>query len=80
MENGISKICLAGGCALNVIANKKIREIGYLDQVYIQPASNDSGIALGAAYMMSSELGYRINPLKMFITAHNITMNTSIGF
>ena len=64
MENGISKICLAGGCALNVIANKKIREIGYLDQVYIQPASNDSGIALGAAYMMSSELGYRINPLK----------------
>ena len=62
-ENRISRICLAGGCALNVIANKKIREIGFLDQVYIQPASNDSGIAL-AAYMMSSELGYRINPLE----------------
>ena len=43
---GLARFCLAGGCALNVIANKKIREIGYLDQVYIQPASNDSGIAL----------------------------------
>ena len=43
-------LCLAGGCAMNSVANGKIRERTPFERVYIQPASGDNGTALGAAY------------------------------
>lgn len=42
-------LCLAGGCALNSLANGKIKSRTPFKNVYIQAASNDSGTALGAA-------------------------------
>jgi carbamoyltransferase len=51
-------LCLAGGCAMNSVANGKIRENTPFTNVYVQPASSDNGTALGAAYhVWNSVLG-----------------------
>ncbi|HMA21018.1 MAG TPA: carbamoyltransferase C-terminal domain-containing protein [Gemmatimonadaceae bacterium] len=44
------RLCMAGGCAMNSVANGKIRESTPFTDVYVQPASSDNGTALGAAY------------------------------
>jgi carbamoyltransferase len=46
----LEQLCLAGGCAMNSVANGKIRANTPFRHVYIQPASGDNGTALGAAY------------------------------
>jgi carbamoyltransferase len=46
----VPRLCLAGGCAMNSVANGKIRERTPFREVYIQPAAGDNGTALGAAY------------------------------
>ena len=46
---GLKKLCLAGGVALNCVANGKIASSGIFDQIWIQPAAGDAGGALGAA-------------------------------
>jgi carbamoyltransferase len=43
------RLCLAGGCAMNSVANGKIRAETPFTDVYIQPAAGDNGTALGAA-------------------------------
>jgi len=48
-DTGLSKLCLAGGVALNCVANGKILEEKIFEEVWIQPAAGDSGGALGAA-------------------------------
>lgn len=48
-ETGIKNICLAGGVALNCVANGKLQRDGCFDNVWIQPAAGDAGGALGAA-------------------------------
>ena len=50
-ETGIPNLCLAGGVALNCVANGKILRDGHFKKVWIQPASGDAGGALGAALM-----------------------------
>lgn len=46
---GCRTLCLAGGVALNCVANGKIWESGLFDDIWVQPASGDAGGALGAA-------------------------------
>ena len=46
---GASKLCLAGGVALNGVANGRILEAGIFEEIFVQPASGDAGGALGAA-------------------------------
>lgn len=48
-ETDVPHLCLAGGVALNCVANGKIIEEGLFDKVWIQPAAGDAGGALGAA-------------------------------
>ena len=48
-ETGMKHLCLAGGCALNCVANGKILRSGIFDDIWIQPAAGDAGGALGAA-------------------------------
>jgi carbamoyltransferase len=48
-ETGKRYLCLAGGVALNCVANGKILREGIYDDIWIQPASGDAGGALGAA-------------------------------
>jgi carbamoyltransferase len=48
-ETGLRKLCLAGGVALNCVANGKILRDGVIDDLWVQPAAGDAGGALGAA-------------------------------
>lgn len=48
-ETGSENLCLAGGVALNCVANGKIIESGIFKNVWVQPAAGDAGGALGAA-------------------------------
>jgi carbamoyltransferase len=48
-RTGLKKLCMAGGVALNSVANGRILREGPFEDVWIQPAAGDSGGALGAA-------------------------------
>ena len=48
-ETGMRNLCLAGGVALNCVANGKILRDKQFDRIWIQPASGDAGGAVGAA-------------------------------
>ncbi len=48
-ETGLDKLCLAGGVALNCVANGKLWREGIFSDVFVQPAAGDAGGALGAA-------------------------------
>lgn len=48
-ETGERNLCLAGGVALNCVANGKILRDGRFDDIWVQPAAGDAGGALGAA-------------------------------
>lgn len=47
--SGMRNLCLAGGVALNCVANGKVLRDGAFDNVWVQPAAGDAGGALGAA-------------------------------
>ncbi len=49
-ETGAKNICLAGGVALNCVANGKLLREGLFDGIWVQPAAGDAGGAVGAAY------------------------------
>jgi carbamoyltransferase len=48
-ETGQKNLCLAGGVALNCVANGKVLRDGAFERIWIQPASGDAGGAIGAA-------------------------------
>jgi carbamoyltransferase len=49
-RTGVKNLCLAGGVALNCVANGRLLREGPFDAIWIQPAAGDAGGALGAAY------------------------------
>jgi carbamoyltransferase len=49
-DTGQRNLCLAGGVALNCVANGKLLRDGAFDAIWVQPAAGDAGGALGAAY------------------------------
>ena len=51
---GRKDLCLAGGVALNALANARLRRESGFDRVFVQPAAGDAGGALGAALLASS--------------------------
>ncbi|MFJ2865125.1 carbamoyltransferase [Kitasatospora sp. NPDC087314] len=54
---GESRLCLAGGVALNCVANGKIVAGALFDEVWVQPAAGDAGGALGAALAVAMDRG-----------------------
>ena len=63
---GLSRLCLAGGVALNCVANGRILREGPFDRLWIQPAAGDAGGALGVALFIWHQLLDRerqVNPL-----------------
>lgn len=48
-ETGMENLCMAGGVALNCVANGKVQKSGKFKNIWIQPAAGDAGGALGAA-------------------------------
>ncbi|HLE56048.1 MAG TPA: carbamoyltransferase C-terminal domain-containing protein [Rhodothermia bacterium] len=61
------RLCLAGGCAMNSVANGKVRENTPFRELYIQPAAADSGTALGAAYQVWNQL---LKKPRGFVMSH----------
>ncbi|HEY9081049.1 carbamoyltransferase [Magnetovibrio sp.] len=59
-ETGAKNLCLAGGVALNCVANGKILRDGAFENVWVQPAAGDAGGALGAA--LAAYYGYQGQP------------------
>ena len=51
-RTGLTKLSLAGGCALNSVANGKIFERTKFRELYVQPAAGDDGTAIGAAFYL----------------------------
>ena len=63
----LDSLCMAGGCAMNSVANGKIRGRTPFKAVYIQPAAGDNGTALGAAcYVWHQALGHE----RSFVMEH----------
>ncbi|MET8378259.1 carbamoyltransferase family protein [Streptomyces microflavus] len=58
-ETGLTRLCLAGGVALNCAANGVLLRSGLFEDIYVQPASGDDGAALGAAHVAAVEAGDR---------------------
>jgi len=52
----LPRLALAGGCAMNSVANGKIREHTPFEEIYVQPAAGDNGTALGAAYWVWNQV------------------------
>ena len=51
-ETGAKNLCLAGGVALNCVANGKVLRAGRFNDIWVQPAAGDAGGALGAALLV----------------------------
>jgi carbamoyltransferase len=59
-ETGAENLCLAGGVALNCVANGKVQRDGRFNRIWIQPAAGDAGGAIGAA--LCAHYGFLGNP------------------
>jgi carbamoyltransferase len=62
---GLKNLCLAGGVALNCVANGKLLRENIFDNIWIQPAAGDAGGALGAAlavYYLMAKQQRKVNP------------------
>ena len=67
-DTGLKQLCLAGGVALNSVANGRILRETPFEELYIQPAAGDGGGALGAAlYAYHCVLG---QPRNSFVMEH----------
>jgi carbamoyltransferase len=60
---GDRALTLAGGVALNCVANSFLAEHGPFEQVWVQPAAGDAGTALGAALYTAHRLGDAVAPM-----------------
>jgi carbamoyltransferase len=55
-RTGLKAVCLAGGVAFNCVANGKIFEETPFEQIFVQPAAGDAGLAVGAAYFVHHQV------------------------
>jgi carbamoyltransferase len=62
-QTGERCLTMAGGVALNCVANSRIWREGPFDDVWVQPAAGDSGTALGAALRLACDLGDAVEPM-----------------
>jgi len=63
-RTGERTLTMAGGVALNCVANARLEREGPFSEIWVQPASGDSGTALGAALWLAQELGDSIQPMQ----------------
>ncbi|MFD0906108.1 carbamoyltransferase family protein [Actinomadura sediminis] len=62
-RTGSRRLMLAGGVALNCVANSRLAEAGPYDDVWVQPAAGDAGTALGAALHLARSSGDEIEAM-----------------
>jgi len=63
-QTGDADLVMAGGVALNCVANSRLWREGPFERIWVQPASGDSGTALGAAMHVANALGDRVAPMS----------------
>lgn len=63
-QTGYKKLCLAGGNALNCKMNGVLLQQDFVDDIFIQPASNDAGTALGCAIKTAVDSGYKFEKMR----------------
>jgi carbamoyltransferase len=63
-HTGDTALTMAGGVALNCVANSFLHEHGPFEEVWVQPAAGDAGTALGAALHLACELGDVPSPME----------------
>jgi carbamoyltransferase len=64
-KDASSSLCYAGGVALNSVANERVVREGGFGEVFIMPAAEDSGTAIGAAYHALWQLRQRCRPRRL---------------
>ena len=62
-RTGARSLAMAGGVALNCVANGRLAAEGPFDDIWVQPAAGDAGTALGSALFVSREAGQRTTPM-----------------
>lgn len=62
-RTGDRVLTMAGGTALNCVANSRIWRESPFEEVWVQPAAGDSGTALGAAMQLAAEAGDTVEPM-----------------
>jgi carbamoyltransferase len=62
-RTGDQALALAGGTALNCVANSRVWRESPFEHVWVQPAAGDAGTALGAALQLTAEAGVRVEPM-----------------
>jgi carbamoyltransferase len=62
-RTGERALAMAGGVALNCVANSRLWREGPFDDVWVQPAAGDAGTALGGALYVARELGDEVTPM-----------------
>jgi carbamoyltransferase len=62
-RTGDARLAMAGGVALNCVANSRLWREGPFDEIWVQPASGDAGTALGGALYVARELGDEVVPM-----------------
>jgi len=63
-QTGCARLAMAGGVALNCVANARLHRDGPFEEVWVQPAAGDAGTALGAALFVAQSLGDRVRPMR----------------
>ncbi|MFI9412221.1 carbamoyltransferase [Nocardia gamkensis] len=63
-QTGQQNLTLAGGIALNCVANSRLHAEGPYQRIWVQPAAGDAGTALGAALQLAAEFGERATPMR----------------
>ncbi len=69
-QTGARRVCLAGGVALNCVANGMILDRTPFREVFVQPAANDAGTSLGAALFVQHQVLRRPRSFVMHHTAY----------
>jgi carbamoyltransferase len=63
-QTGERRLTMAGGVALNCVANSRIWREGPFEEIWVQPAAGDAGTALGAALHTAVRLGDTVAPMS----------------
>jgi carbamoyltransferase len=69
-RTGLSRLALAGGCALNSVANGKIYEQTSFREVFVQPGAGDDGTAIGAALYVNHSI---LDQPRAYVMSHAYT-------
>ena len=73
------RLAFAGGGALNVKLNQRIVELDHVKELFVQPASGDSGTSLGAATYVAAERGQRLGRMKHVYLGPSYSNDACLG-